>query len=63
MILVEIYTALLRLILFRKVSCPLMFELLLDVVDRACEIPAVRVTRRWTWSETPPMRLGIIPFC
>src|SRR5208337_3137514 len=22
-----------------------------------------RVTRRWTWSETPPMHLGIIPFC
>ena len=22
-----------------------------------------RVTRRWTWSETPPMNLGIIPFC
>src|SRR5271157_1200862 len=22
-----------------------------------------RVTRRWTRSETPPMHLGIIPFC
>src|SRR5271166_6343537 len=22
-----------------------------------------RVTRRWAWSETPPMHLGIIPFC